>query len=164
MLRTIRLEIAALDPDVPISEDRPLTEWLDYAFQPVRLAGTVLTCFGALGLVLSAIGLYGVLAFRVARQRREIAIRMALGADAGRVGRSIVRRGGVLAVFGAGLGTAGALASARLAAGLLYGVPPNDPATLVAVIGLLSGVALLACYLPARRAARIDPAVALRSD
>ena len=138
MLAAIRRTVVEVDPEVPISEDRPLTEWLDYSFQPVRVAGTVLTSFGTGGLVLSAMGLYGVLAFAVSRRRREIAIRMALGADAGRVTRSFVA--------------------------WLYGVTPTDSPTLLGTVALLLGVALAACYLPARGAARVDPISVLRTE
>ena len=164
MLPAIRRAIREVDAGVPISEDRPLTEWLGYSFQPVRVAGTVLTSFGTGSLALSAIGLYGVLAFAVSQRRREIAIRMALGADPGRVTRSVVARGLRLAVAGSAFGTAAALGSAHLAAAWLYGVRPNDSLTLTATISLLLAVSLAACYLPARRAARVDPIAVLRTE
>jgi predicted permease len=164
MLAAIRRVIVDLDPEVPISEDRPLTEWLDYSFQPVRVAGAVLSSFGAMGLLLSAIGLYGVLAFLVAGRRREIAIRMAIGADAARVARSVVGKGLRLAISGAAVGTAATLASAPLAATWLYGVAPADAGTLLGAVALLLGVALVACYLPARRAARLDPMTVLKTE
>jgi len=164
LLPRIRQEIAAVDPNVPISEDRPLTEWLDYAFQPVRVAGTVLVSLGAMGLLLTAIGLYGLLAYSVGRRTREIAIRMALGADARRVARAVVRQGARLVLIGATLGAAGVFASARLIAALLVGLPANDPVSLFSAVGLLVGVAALASYLPARRASRVDPMVALRAE
>jgi len=164
MLPAIRRAIAEVDPEVPISEDRSLVEWLGYSFQPVRVAATVMTSFGSLGLLLSAIGLYGVLAFLVARRRREIAIRMAIGADAARVARLVVREGLRLAIWGAAFGTAATLASTRLAAAWLYGVRPADAGTLIGTLALLLAVALLACFLPARRAARLDPISILRAE
>ena len=164
MLERIRREIAALDPDVAVSEDRPLTEWLDYSFAPVRMARAVLVSFGALGLFLGAVGLYGVLAFSVARRSREIAIRIALGADARRVAGSVARRALALTLAGAGLGLLGALAAGRLAAGFLYGVPAADPLTILAAIAVLFAAAVAATYFPARRAARVDPMTALRSE
>ena len=164
MLARIRTEIAAVDPDVPVSEDRPLTEWLDYSFQPVRVAGAILVTFGGLGLALSAIGLYGLLAFSVARRRREIAIRMALGADARRLARSVLRRGVALVAAGAALGAAAVVATARFVATLLFGVPAVDPVTLIGAAGLLFAVAAMASYLPARRAAAVDPVAALRTE
>ena len=164
MLARIRSEIAAVDPDVPISEDRPLTEWLDYSFQAVRVASTVLMTFGGLGLALSAIGLYGLLTFSVARRTREIAIRMALGADAWRLARSVARRGVALVAAGVLLGAAAVIATARFVATLLFGVPPVDPLALTGAAGLLFAVAAIASYIPARRAAAVDPVAALRTE
>jgi len=164
LLPRIRSEIAAVDPDVPISEDRPLTEWLDYSFQPVRVAGAILVTFGGLGLALSAIGLYGLLAFSVARRTREIAIRMALGADARNLARSVVRRGVALVAAGAALGAAAVLMSARFVATLLFGVPAIDPIAMLGAAALLFAVAAIASYFPARRAAAVDPVVALRTE
>ncbi len=164
LLPRIRQEIAAIDPDVPISEDRPLTEWLDYAFQPLRVAGAVLSTFGTLALLLAAIGLYGLLAYSVGRRTREIAIRMALGADAGRVARSVVRQAAVLASSGAALGLVSVLAPTGLLDRFLVGIPANDPIALAAGVVLLIAVAGLASYLPARKASRVDPAIALRAD
>jgi putative ABC transport system permease protein len=164
MLARIRSEIAAVDPNVPISEDRPLTDWLDYSFQPVRVAGTILIAFGGLGLALSALGLYGLLAFSVARRTREIAIRIALGADARRLARSVLRRGIALVAAGAAIGAAAVVASVRFLATLLFGVPEIDPVTLIGAAGLLFAVAAIASYLPARRAAAVDPVAALRTE
>jgi ABC-type antimicrobial peptide transport system permease subunit len=164
MLRTIRREIAAIDPDVPISEDRPLTEWLDYTFGPVRAARTMLLSFSVLAVFLSAIGLYGVLASTVSQRTREIAIRMALGADRRDVGRLVVRQGAALALAGAAIGLGAALLSGRALAGFLYGIGWYDPVTVAATCAGLLGVALLAAYLPARRAMRVDPMVALRYE
>ncbi|HYX20655.1 MAG TPA: ABC transporter permease [Thermoanaerobaculia bacterium] len=164
VLQRVRREIAAIDPGVPISEDRPLTEWLDYAFQPLRVAGAVLATFGGLALLLAAIGLYGLLAYSVGRRTREIAIRMALGADAGRVARSVVRGGAALAATGAVLGLVATLISASLLDRFLVDVSPNDPVALAGGVVLLIVVAALASYLPARKASRIDPLVALRNE
>lgn len=164
MLARIRTEIAAVDPDVPISEDRPLTDWLDYSFQPVRIAGTILVAFGGLGLAVSALGLYGLLAFSVARRTRDIAIRMALGADARRLARSVLRHGIALAAAGSAIGVAAVVASARCVATLLFGVPAIDPIALLGAAALLFAVAALASYLPARRVTRIDPVAALRTE
>jgi hypothetical protein len=164
MLRLVRREIAAVDANVPISEDRPLTEWLDYSFQPVRIAGTLLVCFAALALFLSAIGLYGVLAFSVAQRTREIGIRMALGAEKTAVATLILRQGLYLAAAGVAFGLVGAFACARLLGNLLYGVHQFDLSTFLAGPAVLLAIALAACYLPARRASRLDPLVALRYE
>ena len=164
MLPVIRRVIAGVDPDMPVSEDRALVDRLMYEYQPVRFAGTLLVWFGALALFLSAFGLFGVLAFRVAERTREIGVRMALGAGPGRVARLVLGRGVLLALTGLGLGVVAALASVRLLRSLLYGVPLADPPAFAAAAALLVVVALGASYLPARRATRLDPLVALRHD
>jgi putative ABC transport system permease protein len=164
MLPLIRKEIETVDPKVPISEDRPFRDWLADEFQPVRMAGTFVIGFGALALFLCAIGLHGILAFTVSRRTREIGIRMALGAERGEVARMILRQGTGLALLGAGIGIAAAFASARLLASFLYGVRPYDPATFIVAPVVMIGVALLASYLPTRRAMRVDPMTALRHE
>lgn len=164
MLPMIRREIAAIDPTVPISEDRPLTEWLDYSFLAVRAAGLSLVCFSGLALFLSAIGLYGVVAATVSQRTREIAIRMALGAERTDVARLVVRHGAALAAIGAAIGLPAAWVSARLITSLLYGVGAFDPMTTIVTPFVLIGVALLASYLPSRRALRVDPMTALRYE
>jgi predicted permease len=164
MLPAIRREIVSVDPNVPISEDRPLTEWLDYSFLSVRAAGTLLACFSALALFLSAIGLYGVLASAVSQRTREIAIRMALGAGRSDVAKMVVRQGATLALIGTAIGLAAAFASARLLASFLYGIGEHDVFTTLAMPAILLMVALLASYLPARRATRVDPMAALRYE
>jgi len=130
----------------------------------VRVAGTLLVCFGALATFLSAFGLFGVLAFRVAERTREIGVRMALGAGPGQVARLVLRRGVALALAGVAIGLAGSLASVRMLKSLLYGVSPADPAAFAAAAILMVGVALTASWLPARRATRLDPLLALRHD
>jgi ABC-type antimicrobial peptide transport system permease subunit len=129
-----------------------------------RMGGALLGLFGALALILASIGIYGVLAYSVAQRTSEIGLRMALGAQPHQVLRLVLRQGMLLAVVGAIVGVLVALPVARLASGLLYGVSATDPLTYAAITLLLMGVALLACYLPARRATRIDPLVALRVD
>jgi predicted permease len=164
MLAEIRKVIAKVDPDMPISEDQALVDRLKYEFQPVRVAGTLLVWFGAVALFLSAFGLYGVLAFRVTERTREIGVRMALGAGPGEVARLVLRRGGVLSLTGAGIGVVAALASVRLLRSLLYGVPLGDPLAFAGASSLLILVGLAASFLPARRATRLDPLLALRHD
>ena len=120
--------------------------------------------FSAFAVVLASLGLFGTLSYRVAQRTREIGVRVALGATLRDVVAPVLRQGLVLAIIGCGAGLAGAFALTRLIANLLYGVTASDPVTFVAVSGLLLGVALLASWLPARRAMRVDPIVALRSE
>ncbi|HEV2386210.1 MAG TPA: ABC transporter permease [Candidatus Acidoferrales bacterium] len=164
MLPLLRRTAASVDPNVPISEDRPMREWLADEFSPVRMAGTSLVCFAGLALLLSAIGLYGILAFTVSQRTREIAVRMALGAGRSGVAKQVVRRGALLGLTGTAIGLAAALAGGRLVASWLYGVRGYDPIALLAGPVLLIGVALVASYLPARRASSVDPAAALRFE
>jgi ABC-type antimicrobial peptide transport system permease subunit len=124
----------------------------------------LLAIFAATALVMAAVGIYGVLAYAVSRRTQEIGIRMALGAQTRDVLRLIGREGFVLVLIGIAIGLAGALALTRLMSSLLFGVSPTDATTFAAVPAVLAAVALAACYLPARRAARVDPTVALRYD
>ncbi|HEX7241058.1 MAG TPA: ADOP family duplicated permease, partial [Longimicrobiaceae bacterium] len=163
-LEAIRRELRALDPDVALREASPLPALVGLSLFPQRLAAGFIGVFGAVGLLLAAVGLYGILAHGVAQRRREIGVRIALGARAGDVLRMVVRSGLALTAVGIAVGLAAALALTRLLSGMLYGVTATDPVTFAAVPLLLLGVALLASYLPARRATRVDPMVALRAD
>jgi putative ABC transport system permease protein len=125
---------------------------------------SLLAGFAALALLLAAIGIYGVMAFTVGQRTQEIGIRMALGAQTRDVLKLVVRQGLRLVLIGLALGIAGALALTQLLSSLLFGVGTRDPVTFVAIAALLSLVTLFACYLPARRATRVDPLVALRYD
>jgi len=124
----------------------------------------LLMSFACLALVLSALGIYGVLSYSIAQRTREIGLRLALGADQGSVLRLVVGTGARLALFGIATGTAVALALTRMMADLLYGVRPADPATFAVVTMVLASTSILACYIPARRATRVDPIVALRYE
>jgi predicted permease len=164
MLPALRREIAAVDPNVPISEDYPLTLRLEHTFKPLRVARSMLTGIGFLAGLLSAIGLYGGLAYNVARRTREIAIRIALGADRGSVAGLVLRQGAGLTLAGVAIGLVGAFVASRFLSSLLYGVDPHDRLTFIAVPVALCTVALLASYVPARRATRVDPMIALRYE
>ncbi len=128
------------------------------------MGAALLGLFGALALILASIGIYGVLAYSVAQRTSEIGLRMALGAQPRQVLGLVLKQGMLLALIGAVVGVLVALPVARLASGLLYGVSATDPLTYAGITLLLMGVALLACYLPAQRATRIDPLIALRVD
>ena len=160
----MRQVIAAIDPDVPVTEVMPFGTRLDFAFADLRAARTLLLTFGTLTLVLSAIGLYAALAFAVGQRTREIAIRMALGAARGHVGWLVFYRGGAIVMIGMTIGLMAAVFGGPLLAHLLYGVGPRDPAALLAGPLILGAVALLAIWLPARRAMAMDPMTALRLE
>jgi predicted permease len=164
LLPVLRRQIAAIDPTVPISEDRPLTEWLDYSFGPVRAARALLTFFAVLALILCIVGLYGVLASSVTHRTREIAIRISLGAQRTQIRSLIVTRALLIAAGGALAGVIITVPAVRVLRGLLYGVTSYDPTTIVSVVAILLAVTLAASYLPMRKATRVDPIVALRND
>lgn len=164
LLPLIRRTIAEVDPDVPAATPQTLGERLDYQFVNVRGARALLMTFGVLALVVSAIGLYATLAFSVGQRTREIAIRMALGAARGDVGRLVFRHGGAIVLIGVGAGLVAAVFAGPLLAHLLYGVSPYDPAALFVAPCLLAAVALLAIWLPARRAIAVEPIKALRAE
>ena len=164
LLPAIKRAIAAVDPNVPISEAHALRERVQYIYQPVRFARTMISAFAFLALVLSAVGVYGVLAFAVLQRTRELAIRLALGATRIDVAAMVLREGAVMTVIGVALGVAGAWSSSRLIASFLYGVQPSDPLAFVAGPVMLAAVAVVACVIPARRAARVSASAALRCD
>lgn len=164
LLPTIRHSIQSIDPSVPIGEQMSMSEQVDLEYMPVLLARTITSYCGLLALCMSAMGLYSMLAFSVRTRTREIGIRMALGALPNDVLRLVVRQGTQLTLAGVLIGIAAALAFTRFVASLLFGVKTSDPATYTFVAVLLLLVALAACYLPARKAARIDPMQALRTE
>jgi ABC-type antimicrobial peptide transport system permease subunit len=135
----------------------------DQSVSPRRLNAALVSAFGVLAVIIAAVGIAGVLAFSVSARTNEIGIRMSLGADGGRVQRMILREGGVLLAAGLASGVAGAFFAARVIRGLLFGVTPHDPLTLLAVATTMAVVGIVACWIPALRAARIDPALAMRS-
>ena len=160
----VRQAIWAVDPDQPITDTMTMQDVLDREVFGRRMQMILLAAFASLALVLAAVGLYGVLAYQVNRQVPEIGLRMALGATPGEVLRRIVGRGVGLAGIGTVVGLAGAIALARFIESLLFGVKPTDPATYAAVAAVLLAAAAAASYLPARRATRVDPIIALRAE
>ena len=164
MLGAVRREVQALDKDLPLGEFQTLKTHLSSALSQERMTAALLSALGLLALVLAAIGLYGVMAFSVAQRTREIGIRVALGAQSSQVLRVVLRQGMFLTLIGLGIGLAAAAVLTRFAASLLYGVSPTDPLTFAGISLLLLVVALAASYIPARRAARVDPMVALRYE
>jgi predicted permease len=156
--------VRALDPNLPLSEVKTLDDRLGDAMWRTRVGAWLLSAFAALALLLTAIGIYGVMAQTVTRRTAEIGVRIALGAQPPDVLRLVLGRAALVTIFGIALGTVLALALTRLIDALLYGVEPHDPLTFIAVALLLTIVALTACYLPARRATRVDAVVALRSE
>jgi len=142
----------------------PLERMIAFGLLPQRVAAWLIGAFGVLGLVLAAAGVYGVMSYQVAQRTREFGIRIALGARGRDVSRLVFRRGVVLALGGGLAGVVLAVAVTRLLTGLLFGLSPLDPVTFGAVAGTLAAVAILASWIPARRAFRVDPMVSLRSE
>jgi predicted permease len=160
----VRDRIRQIDPDLPLYNVRTMEQRVDESLARRRFAMLLLALFAAVALGLSAVGVYGVIAFLVSQSTREVGIRMALGATPGNILNLIVRQGMLVAVAGLALGLAGAFAMAGLMRSLLFGIRATDPVTFLAIALMLGAVALLASYIPARRAARIDPVVSLRSE
>lgn len=164
VLRQFREIVRSVDPDMPVYDVRSMEDHMGIALLPARLGGSVLGLFGLLGLTLAAVGIYGVMAYSVSQRRRELGIRLALGADRGSVLRLVLNEGMRLALIGTALGVAAALGISRLVQGLLYNVNAMDPIAFTVVPTILIVVAAVAVYLPARRAAAVDPMLSLKMD
>jgi len=164
LVTAVRREVKAVDQDQPISNVTTLEELYRKAVAPRRFSMQLLGAFAGLALLLAVIGLYSVTSYAVAQRVHEIGVRMALGARPGDVLKLVIGRGIALALIGVGVGLAAAFALTRLMSNLLFGVSATDPATFAFVALLLAGVALLACWVPARRATKVDPMVALRYE
>ena len=160
----LRASVSAIDKDQPIAKVRTMHQIVGASIAQPRFRTLLLALFGALAVVLSGVGLSGVLAYSVAQRTREIGVRIALGAQSEDVLRLVVGQGMSLALAGIGIGLAAALALTRLLSGLLYGIGANDPATFAGIALLLVVVAAAASYFPARRASKVDPIVALRYE
>jgi len=160
----IRRELQALDPNLPAFNVMSLEDNIDISLFPARFGGFLLGVFGFLALLIASIGIYGVMSCRVSERTHEMGIRMALGARAGDVLRLVISKGLWLALIGVAIGVGLALAATRVLKSYLYDVSATDPLTFVGIGLLLIGVAVLACYVPARRATKVDPLIALRSE
>jgi len=164
ILARVREQVQAVDPTLPVFGAQALTQTLSESLSQRRFSMELITLFGLTALLLAALGIYGVISYLVSERTHEIGIRLALGARRQHILQIVLGQGLRLALRGAVVGLLGAMIVARLMAGLLYGVKPMDPLTFAGVVFFFLGVALLACYLPARRAMRIDPMIALRYE
>jgi putative ABC transport system permease protein len=160
----VRSEVKALDPNLPLTNVTTMKEHMRLPLAPAKLFATLSSAFAVLTVLLAAVGLYGVMAYLVSTRTHEIGIRMALGAQTSGIRKLILGQGMRLAVTGIALGLVAAFAFTRILSSLLYGVSATDPATFTGVAVCLAGVALVACYVPARRATKVDPLVALRYE
>lgn len=163
-MKEVRATVAAVDSERPVAYVGTLEQSAARELAFVRLPMLLVWSLAGLALLLAAAGIFGVMAYSVSQRTHEMAIRMALGAQQADVLRMVLWQGLLLALAGGSLGLIGALASGRLISSYLYQVRPTDPITLVSVIALLSVISLLACYIPARRATKVDPMVALRYE
>jgi putative ABC transport system permease protein len=160
----LRAQVQSVDPELPVFGARTLSDVFSASLAERRFSMEIVGLFALTALLLAALGIYGVISYIVSERTHEIGIRLALGAQRHRILQMILSQGLGLAIAGAAIGLVGAVIVAHLMAGVLYGVRPTDPVTFVSVALLLIAVALLACYIPARRAIRVDPLVALRYE
>jgi putative ABC transport system permease protein len=161
---TLRRELRALDPDMAVNKMLPLSHYVSRSLASARFTALLAGLFAALALVLAAVGIYGLVSYSVAERTREIGVRMALGAGRRRILRLVLGQGMRPALVGIALGLVVAPALTRLIAGLLYGVTATDRLTFAVIAALLLAVAWLACWIPARRATKVDPLIALRCE
>ena len=164
LMKDVQKAVWSVDPDLPIADAHTLEYYYSQSMARTSFTLTMLGVAGGMALLLGVVGLYGAIAYSVSQRTNEIGIRVALGADSKNVLKMVVREGFKLAVTGVGIGIVAALVSTRYLASLLYGIKPTDPPTFATVALLLIGVALLASYIPARRATRVDPMMALRYE
>jgi len=164
LVAALRQQVKSIDPDQPIYNIRSMDEIRAESVAPERLNLTLLSLFAGIALVLAIVGIYGVMSYTVTQRTHEIGIRMAIGAQPRDVFRMIMGQGMMLALLGVVFGLVGAFGLTRLMTTMLFGVEPTDPATFASIAILLTGVALVACYVPGRRATKVDPVVSLRYE
>jgi len=164
LIGSVRQAIKEIDPDQPMYNPRTMGEIRAESVAPERLSLTLLAIFAGIALVLAIVGIYGVMSYSVTQRTHEIGIRMAIGAQQRDVFRMILGQGMKLALIGIGIGLVGAFALTRLMASMLFGVEPTDATTFGTISILLTAVALLACFLPGRRATKVEPTVSLRYE
>jgi ABC-type antimicrobial peptide transport system permease subunit len=164
VLAALRQVVQKIDPSISVYAAKTLKEHLGTSLFPARMAAIALASFGVLALMLAAVGIYGVMSHVVAGRTREIGLRMALGAQLSHVQKLILKQGMLLAAIGSLGGLIISLGGARLMKSMLYGVSTSDPITFASVALLLFSIAFLACWIPARRATRVDPIIALRAE
>jgi putative ABC transport system permease protein len=162
--QSVREQVRALDRDLPVFGERTMSQVAAESVSRRRFAMQLVGLFGILALLLAAVGIYGVIAYSVTQKTREIGIRVALGASRSAILRWVLKQGMILTIAGVVIGIVGALALTRLLRSLLFGVGPTDVVTYGALAVLLTIVALIACYVPARRATKVDPLIALRYE
>ncbi|HET9402457.1 MAG TPA: FtsX-like permease family protein, partial [Candidatus Acidoferrales bacterium] len=160
----LQLELSRAVPDLPVIRIRSFDQQIARSLTQERLITNLAAGFGALALVIASIGVYGLMAYSVGRRTREIGVRMAIGAARRGILRMILREGAALAAIGIAIGVAGSFGAAKLVASQLYGISPNDAATFVVAGAVLAIVAMAACFIPALRATRVDPLIALREE
>jgi putative ABC transport system permease protein len=164
VLPGVKAQVRGVNPDQPVSQIRTMEQVLGESLAQRKFSLILMGIFAGLSVLLAAVGIAGVMAFMVAQRTQEMGIRMALGAQRNDVFALVLRQGMRMALLGLAIGLAGAFGLTRLLSGMLYGVKPGDPLTFAIVSGFLVGIALLACWLPARSATRVDPMVALRYE
>ncbi|MGH9468085.1 MAG: FtsX-like permease family protein, partial [Terriglobales bacterium] len=162
VLATVGQRLEAVDPDLDTVQTG--TQFLGVALFPAHVTAILLGAFGVLALALAVVGLYGVMAYSVSQRTWEFGVRLTLGASPGSLAGAVVGQGLKVALVGIVIGVGLALALSKSMAGMLYGIQPTDPVTYIAVAALLAGITVLACYWPARRASRVDPALTLRLE
>ena len=164
MTSEVRALVASMNPNVPIMTPQSAEEYTSLGLLPQRIAASVAGSLGIFGLILAAIGIYGVTAYAVARRTREFGVRLALGATPGDIFSMVLREGMRLAVAGSIVGLLLAAGAAQVLTSFLFGVKPIDPIAFTGAAVLFAAIGLAACYVPARRATRVDPSIALRAE